>query len=340
MIGASVILPCFNKARLLPLSLAGFANQTTSPKDFEIIVVDDGSTDDTVRVVRHRMRLNVRYLCKPNGGASAARNSGMAAARGQVIIFSDPDMIPCPDFVRNHLLHHPRGTRNVVIGGKKEVLAHLPWCMPRWPFAPLATRLIHRYPRRGRMLLSLLLRAFTSRPRINEHALSRQFAAMHDLLLPFSAPEPPADIERLAIPWVFLLSGNFSVRAETLQQTGGFDETFRGWGLEDIELGYRLHRHGVRFICEPAAASYHQVHAFSPNRNDAALAVNLHRFIAKHPCREVSLHEAYIMGDISLPEYDALVRESEGQPTVAGGNANTDETPNPVCQSQLPDGRR
>ncbi|HUU68798.1 MAG TPA: glycosyltransferase [Planctomycetota bacterium] len=318
MIKASVILPCFNKARLLPLSLAGFRNQSESPKDFEIIVVDDGSTDGTARVVRQRTRLNLRYLRKPNAGPSSARNHGIAHALGAIVIFSDPDMIPCPDFIRSHVVHHPPGSRNAVIGGKKDVLAQLPWWMPRWPFVPLATGLHGRFPRRSRIVLSLLLQAFSTRPLIREPQLSREFGSLDRLLLPFSVPEPPPDLQQLAIPWVFLLSGNFSIRSETLQQSGAFDETFRGWGLEDIELGYRLHKHGVQFIYERAALSYHQVHAFSPSRNNAALAVNLQRFIAKHPCREVALHEAYLAGDISLERYDALVRHSQLEPAVAG----------------------
>jgi len=340
MIRASVIMPCFSKASLLPLSLAGLANQTASPKDFEVIVVDDGSTDGTAEIVGQRMRANLRYLREPNGGASAARNAAIACARGEVLIFSDPDMIPCPDFVRKHMAHHPRATRCVVIGGKKEVLAHLPWCMTRWPFAPLAIRLIRRHPWRGRRLLSLLLRTFTCRLLIEERTVCRGFAALRRLVLPFPIPEPPSDLSRLAVPWVFLLSGNFSVRAETLQQTGGFDETFRGWGLEDVELGYRLHRQGARFIYEPAAASYHQVHAFSPTRTRAALAINLRRFTAKHPCREVTLHKAFITGDISLREYDALVREAEGTESAAGKNGNANKAPNPVHQPKLPDGGR
>ena len=93
-----------------------------------------------------------------------------------------------------------------------------------------------------------------------------------------------------------------------LQQVGGFDENFTGWGLEDIELAYRLHRAGARFVYEPEAASYHQAHGFSLRRNDITLDRNLRYFIKKHPHLEVQLHGAFIKGHITFERYDNLVR--------------------------------
>lgn len=53
---------------------------------------------------------------------------------------------------------------------------------------------------------------------------------------------------------------NLSLKAEFLRQTGTFDEDFRGYGYEDIELGYRLQKNGLRLLYNPAAVGYHYKH--------------------------------------------------------------------------------
>ncbi len=65
---------------------------------------------------------------------------------------------------------------------------------------------------------------------------------------------PPA---RKRLSWLYFLTGNASVRREDLLQAGCFDETFTGYGHEDLELGYRLQRDGVRILYEPRAVNYH-----------------------------------------------------------------------------------
>jgi glycosyltransferase involved in cell wall biosynthesis len=90
----SVIIPTYNRARLVQEALASVEAQTF--RDFEVLVVDDGSTDDTaealalqrgVRVLRHRSRQ----------GVAAARNLGIAAARGEWLAFLDSDDLWLPD---------------------------------------------------------------------------------------------------------------------------------------------------------------------------------------------------------------------------------------------------
>ena len=308
MMKASVILPCYNKARLLPLCLAALKNQSFNPKDFEVIIVDDGSTDATADVVRRRLWESARLLPKPNGGRSAARNYGASSARGSVIIFSDPDMVVCPGFVASHVALHPPGSRTVAIGAKKEMLAHLPWWLPARPCVSLLRQLRTYHPYRYRKVLSLISSIGWTRQVISERQLRERFAAVEEFALP-ATPDPPANFSDLAIPWVFLFSGNFSLLAETFQQSGAFDEHFSGWGLEDLELGFRLHTQGAHFHFEPDALSYHQTHAFSISEHEASMANNLRYFAAKHPCPEVLLYAAYANVGMTLEQYGAMVRE-------------------------------
>ncbi|VAX32280.1 hypothetical protein MNBD_NITROSPIRAE02-1387 [hydrothermal vent metagenome] len=86
----SVIVPTYNRARLLGRALQSILNQTY--RDFEVIVVDDGSTDNTGEVVRSFSALDIRYIRhKNNKGEAAARNTGVLAARGDFIAFLDSD---------------------------------------------------------------------------------------------------------------------------------------------------------------------------------------------------------------------------------------------------------
>jgi glycosyltransferase involved in cell wall biosynthesis len=92
----SVVIATFNRADYLPATIDSVLNQ--SFKDFELIVVDDGSTDDTrARLERYGTRL--KYLYQPNGGASAARNLGVRHAKAAWIAFQDSDDLSLP----NHL---------------------------------------------------------------------------------------------------------------------------------------------------------------------------------------------------------------------------------------------
>jgi glycosyltransferase involved in cell wall biosynthesis len=84
----SVVVPTHDRAQMLPRALRSVQQQTYT--DRELIVVDDGSTDETVRVVRD-LGVPVRYLWQSHAGVSAARNRGIAAARGDWVAFLDSD---------------------------------------------------------------------------------------------------------------------------------------------------------------------------------------------------------------------------------------------------------
>ncbi len=90
----SVIIPAFNAAHWLPACVSSVRAQTR-PAD-EIIIVDDGSTDNTREVCRD-FGEGVRYVARANGGLSAARNTGVAASSGDWMLFLDADDVLLPD---------------------------------------------------------------------------------------------------------------------------------------------------------------------------------------------------------------------------------------------------
>ena len=87
-------MPAYNAADVLPLCVTALQNQTIAPA--EIIVVDDGSTDDTPAIAR---RLGARVLTQPHQGPAAARNLGIQNARGEIILLTDADCEPFPDWI-------------------------------------------------------------------------------------------------------------------------------------------------------------------------------------------------------------------------------------------------
>jgi glycosyltransferase involved in cell wall biosynthesis len=92
----SVIIPTHNRASLIGQTLDSVARQTF--RDFEVIIVDDGSTDDTAKLVRNRDE-TYRYVYQEQRGASAARNLAVREARGQLVAFLDSDDLWLPEFL-------------------------------------------------------------------------------------------------------------------------------------------------------------------------------------------------------------------------------------------------
>ena len=85
----SVLIPCHNAARYLPAALDSVLTQTYHP--IEVIVVDDGSTDDSRVVSASYANRGVRLFCQEGGGASAARNKAFRASSGTHILYLDAD---------------------------------------------------------------------------------------------------------------------------------------------------------------------------------------------------------------------------------------------------------
>lgn len=103
----SVIVPVLNGAPLIEGCLRALDGQTLDARDYEVIVVDDGSTDDTAaraRAFADGARCSIKVVSLPeNRGPAAARNAGLAEATGAVIAFTDADCEPVPDWLERGL---------------------------------------------------------------------------------------------------------------------------------------------------------------------------------------------------------------------------------------------
>ncbi len=94
----SIVIPLYNKEKAISKTIYSALSQTFD--DYEIVVVDDGSTDKSVDIVKAIHSDKIRLISKKNGGVSSARNRGIEEAKGQWIIFLDAD-----DFLLPYALH-------------------------------------------------------------------------------------------------------------------------------------------------------------------------------------------------------------------------------------------
>ncbi len=103
----SVLMTTFNRRRALERTLPALLAQEFPPADCEIVVVVDGSTDGTLGFLSHlNGPFRVKVISQPNRGLAAARNAGLAAAEGDVVLFLDDDIICTPGVLRQHCAAH------------------------------------------------------------------------------------------------------------------------------------------------------------------------------------------------------------------------------------------
>ena len=98
----SVVIPTFRRPETLFPVLDALGRQV-APPEFEVVVVDDGSGDDTpARLAAYRPAYPFRYFSQSNGGPASARNRGVREARGRIVLFLGDDTVPEPALLSVH----------------------------------------------------------------------------------------------------------------------------------------------------------------------------------------------------------------------------------------------
>lgn len=117
MYKVSVVIPTYNRKDILKRCLDALFFQNTPATDYEVILVDDGSSDGTENMaVDFRKHINFKYYKLKNSGPATARNMGAKLANGEFILFVDDDVIAFPDLINAHLYAHEKNPETAVIG--------------------------------------------------------------------------------------------------------------------------------------------------------------------------------------------------------------------------------
>ncbi|HLI75830.1 MAG TPA: PIG-L family deacetylase [Acidobacteriaceae bacterium] len=298
----SVVVPTYNRASLLSLTLLSLVAQDLPVSEFEVLVVDDGSSDNTREIVESFAdRLNIRYFHTPDEGyrVARARNIGIRAALGSICVLVDSGILLASYCLRAHCTAHESSAEPLAVCGyvrgfnednedAEDIRQHID-------------------------------------PRQVDRTLARlqQEGLYPDLREEFYAKYGD-DFHQLPAPWLVFWTCNVSAKTEVFRRAGLFDEQFTTWGGEDVELAYRMHRQGCRFVVARDAASIHYPHEKSYERNMRDARSSYLYFAAKHATPITSLvvdNHFWVINDIirekNLPRCEDFLRSQ--QPLAARG---------------------
>ena len=132
----SVVVPARDAEGTIRACVDALLHQTARRDTYEVIVVDDGSTDATARIAE---QAGARVVSTSQGGPAAARNRGIAEARGDIILFTDADCVPLGDWIDRMIAPFDRG----VDGVKGAYLTRQPGLLPRFIQAEFEERYRH-----------------------------------------------------------------------------------------------------------------------------------------------------------------------------------------------------
>jgi glycosyltransferase involved in cell wall biosynthesis len=126
----SVVIPTFNRHQRLERVLDALESQTLLAEHYEVIVVDDGSTDGTFEELGARKSsFELRCFRQDNSGPALARNYGVKRATGELIVFLDDDVVPLPELLAEHAQSHDAESGELAVIGPLQSLPHYdaPW---------------------------------------------------------------------------------------------------------------------------------------------------------------------------------------------------------------------
>jgi glycosyltransferase involved in cell wall biosynthesis len=242
-------------------ALKAFRTEALPAGQFEVIVADDGSSDGTEALVRSfEANYRIKYCFQEDKGfrAAAARNAGAKLADGEVLAFFDAGEIPSPSFAASHLSAHDRlrSARRAMIG------LIYGWSTGVRPHAE-------------GMSAEQLYRSIPKETDPRYQAFARV----------------GFNLGRLPLPPLLFWTGNCSVRTEDFWEAGGFDESFSGYGLEDVDLGYRLWERGTSLALCKEGWAIELIESRNVDANDESSKRNMAKFLQNcdplTPAREI-----------------------------------------------------
>lgn len=231
----SVLIPTYNRAYILKTVLESVFAQTYRP--IEVVVVDDGSTDDT-RAVVEKFGSEISYIYQKNAGLASARNAGLAVARGEFIAFEDSDDIWFP--------------------WKLQVQVAF---LKRFPEVALTWTDMTAVDEHGTVIGQTFLRKyFSAYSRLGVDEIFPKNVTVKEV-----CPDSPPEISGVPIRYGDIFSGMFIgnlvhpptalMRREYVHRAGGLDVSFTRAG-EDYEFFLRISRQGLGAVVDTPGMLY------------------------------------------------------------------------------------
>lgn len=233
----SVVIPTYNRKALLEKTLFSLTQQTLNKEAFDIIVVDDGGQDDSKAVCqKYSDLLNIRYYWQYDDGfrAGKARNIGIAAAEGEYILFLDTGVLLHHKALEEHLNVHQKSLIPTVCIGYVYGF--------ETPDDILETLSFNQEFTSVESIINVMKKANAVDIRQNQY------------------DEFGYNISAWPAPFDIFWTCHVSVEKREIFKAGLFDETFTGWGGEDVDLGVRLFQQNNRFIVSEKICSVHCPH--------------------------------------------------------------------------------
>ncbi|HEY9059755.1 MAG TPA: glycosyltransferase [Pseudobacteroides sp.] len=233
----SFIIPAYNNKRLLANTLLALNMQKGyGVGDYEVIVIDDGSPErlfDYIKEVPWNYQLKYIYIDRlPSSCRAGARNKGLEIAIGKVVIFIDSDMLVNENYL-SEVERYFKVDENICL---------------------MSTRLYaDREIQSSEIVVKTVFNKYNFKGCRVKHLENRHVV--------FNSSSYNANV--LKTPWLFTYSCNLAVSRKNLEMVGGFDENYKGWGYEDVDLGYRLYKRGIKIVINHKMEAIHQYHGDS-----------------------------------------------------------------------------
>ncbi|HDV8885854.1 TPA: glycosyltransferase, partial [Escherichia coli] len=254
--GLSIVIPTYNRAKILAITLACLCNQKTI-YDYEVIVADDGSKENIEEIVREfESLLNIKYVRQKDYGYQlcAVRNLGLRAAKYNYVAILDCDMAPNPLWVQSYMELLAVDDNVALIGPRKYIDTS------KHTYLDFLSQ---------KSLINEIPEIITNNQVAGkvEQNKSVDWRIEH-----FKNTD---NLRLCNTPFRFFSGGNVTFAKKWLFRAGWFDEEFTHWGGEDNEFGYRLYREGCYFRSVEGAMAYHQEPPGKENETDRAAGKNI-----------------------------------------------------------------
>lgn len=256
----SVVIPTYNRSDLLQETLESLSYQQLAKSRYEVIVVDDGSSDDTYQMlVPFFSRINLSYIYQEDLGfrAAEARNKGIASAKSDIVLMIDSGMVLPNNLLEKHLDKYKESEVDSLIGFG-------------YGFNEFET--LHE---------SELLRLQTEYGYKGIFNYFKETDKFDDCRIKI-LKDNYASFLKSQYKYLIFWTCHVSVKRSHLMAVGMFDTNFTCWGGEDVELAIRLQKYGSRFDLLFDSIAYHQPHSKDKNAVKASSDQNVKYIKNKH----------------------------------------------------------